>query len=61
MIVSKISGHSNLAITERYITMSDDHILGKLSSDKTDGMVDEYTQNWYTSIGKESANLVTKT
>ena len=61
VIVSKLAGHSNLATTERYITMSDDHILGKLSSDKTDGMVDEYTQNWYTSIGKESANLVTKT
>ena len=56
MIVSKLAGHSNLATTERYITMSDDHILGKLSSDKTDGMVDEYTKEWYSSIGMESAN-----
>ena len=56
VIVSKLAGHSNLATTERYITMSDDHILGKLSSDKTDGMVDEYTKEWYSSIGMESAN-----
>ena len=56
IIVSKIAGHSNLATTERYITMRDDHIIGKLSSDKTDGMVDESTKAWYASIGQESAN-----
>ena len=56
VIVSKLAGHSNLATTEKYITMSDDHIIGKLSSDKTDGMVDENTKAWYASIGQESAN-----
>ena len=40
----------------KFITMSDDHIIGKLSSDKTDGMVDENTKAWYASIGQESAN-----
>ena len=54
--ISKIVGHTNLSTTEKYNTAGNDYILGKLSSDKTDGMVDENTKAWYASIGQESAN-----
>lgn len=56
LVVSRMVGHSNLDTTNRYITMSDDYLFDKLTSNKTEGLLDDKNQKWFASIGKEIIN-----